>query len=207
MIHNNSFNNTVVQRWSRPILWTFTTFLVSANIFCFFLGILVAPDLFQTSEVTGRICQSDNPGCGIPDDHYPWLVLPPRPLKDLEFQFQVEEDQLSSWSWRLLASLVLEVTFAEDLPPTPEPTVSTIFATAPAKENHSVQNQTISYSSIQSTNSSVHLFKESMVVGLSASLTTKDNPEVNETIHEAERHLQCTFSRGKLLALNHLMKF
>ena len=52
--------NTSVQTWSKPFVWTFTSVFFFAHTFCFFVGILVAPHLFSSSSIVGKVCHPQN---------------------------------------------------------------------------------------------------------------------------------------------------
>ena len=58
-MHNVGLN-TSVQSWSKPFVWTFTSVFFFAHVFCFFIGILVAPQLFSSSSIVGNVCQPRN---------------------------------------------------------------------------------------------------------------------------------------------------
>ena len=60
MIHNNSFNNTCVQSWSRQVVWVASVLLFSVNVLCFFIGLLVCPQMFDSQEVLGHVCGRQN---------------------------------------------------------------------------------------------------------------------------------------------------
>ena len=58
-MHNVGLN-TSVQSWSKPFVWTFTSLFFFAHTFCFFVGIIVAPQLFSSSSIVGDVCQPQN---------------------------------------------------------------------------------------------------------------------------------------------------
>ena len=58
-MHNVGLN-TSVQSWSKPYVWTFTSVFFFAHTFCFFIGLLVAPQLFSSSSIVGNVCHTEN---------------------------------------------------------------------------------------------------------------------------------------------------
>ena len=58
-MHNVGLN-TSVQSWSKPFVWTFTSIFFLAHSFCFFIGLLVAPQLYSSSSIVGKLCHQQN---------------------------------------------------------------------------------------------------------------------------------------------------
>ena len=99
-MHNVGLN-TSVQSWSKPFVWTFTSVFFFAHTFCFFVGIIVAPQLFSSSSIVGDVCQPQNlslsNGKGQRDvDTKECIALgpvaiPPVPLEDTIISFRFPE--------------------------------------------------------------------------------------------------------------------
>ena len=99
-MHNVGLN-TSVQSWSKPFVWTFTSLFFVAHTFCFFVGILVAPQLFSSSSIVGDVCQPHNISLsneqGQRDVEMKECIplgpvaIPPVPLEDTIISFRFPE--------------------------------------------------------------------------------------------------------------------
>ena len=99
-MHNIGLN-TSVQSWSKPFVWTFTSVFFFAHLFCFFIGILVAPQLFSSSSIVGNVCQPEHLTLltehGQKDIEYHECIplgrvaVPPIPLEQTVISFRFPE--------------------------------------------------------------------------------------------------------------------
>ena len=108
-MHNVGLN-TSVQTWSKPFVWTFTSVFFFAHTFCFFVGILVAPQLFSSSSIVGKVCHPQNLTLqneqGQSDIELKECIplgkvsIPPVPLEDTVISFRFPEPS-NEVSWKI----------------------------------------------------------------------------------------------------------
>ena len=106
-MHNVGLN-TSVQSWSKPFIWTFTSIFFLAHLFCFFIGLLVAPQLYSSSSIVGKLCHKQNLSFeNGPEYNMEALSncnkvgkgLPLAPLEDtlILFRFPEPSNEVSTW--------------------------------------------------------------------------------------------------------------
>ena len=106
-MHNIGLN-TSVQSWSKTFAWTFALIFFFAHIFCFFIGLVIAPQLYSSSSIAGQVCHQrkltlqDGEGVEKVEALSNCLPLgkvavPPAPLEEtiVSFRFPQESDEVS----------------------------------------------------------------------------------------------------------------
>ena len=117
MMHNNSFNKTCVQSWTRNCLWVFSVLLFSLNVLCFFVGLYVCPEMFRSQDIQGHVCKRENhTDCyfGKPHQHQQniyGMIFPHAPLQDTITYFEFSDIKVCKKKKRIKHSSHIYVAF------------------------------------------------------------------------------------------------